>query len=60
MSKLQITQVKSAIGRLPAQRATLTALGLKKINATVTQVDNACIRGMVRAVGHLIKVEEIQ
>ena len=60
MGKLQITQVKSSIGRLPAQKATLEALGLKRIHTTVTQVDNKCIRGMIQAVHHLVKVEEVQ
>lgn len=60
MNTLKITQLKSAIGRLPTQKATLAALGLKKINASVTKVNNDCIQGMVRSVQHLIKVEEIQ
>ncbi len=60
MNTVKITQIKSAIGRMPAQRKTLIALGLKKINASVTKENNNCIQGMIRSVRHLIKVEEIQ
>ena len=56
--KLIITQIKSAIGYRQRAKDTLTALGLKKMNATVTHDDSPSIRGMVIAVGHLLKVEE--
>ena len=56
--KLIITQIKSAIGYRQRAKDTLTALGLKKMNATVTHDDSPSIRGMVTAVGHLLKVEE--
>lgn len=59
MAKLKITLVKSAIGALKNQQATVEALGLKKINSSVEQPDNACIRGMIFKVRHLVKVEEI-
>ncbi len=58
MSKLKITQVKSAIDRSKRQKATLTALGLRKINQTVVHNRNEQIEGMVKAVSHLVKVEE--
>lgn len=57
--KLKITLVKSTIGAKPKNRATAEALGLRKINKTVEQQDNAAIRGMIHKIKHLIKVEEI-
>ena len=52
--KLKITLVKSPIGAIPKQKATVAALG-----KTVEQPDNAAIRGMIQNVRHLVKVEEI-
>jgi len=57
--KLKITQVKSAIGRLKNQKATVKALGIRKMNHTVEHDDNPTIRGMINTVGHLVKVEEV-
>ena len=54
---LKITLMRSPIGAKPKHRATIEALGLKKLNATVEQKDNAAIRGMIQHVKHLIKVE---
>jgi len=59
MAKLQITLVRSLIGRNEKQRATVEALGLRKIRQSVVHDDSAAIRGMVNAVNHLIKVEEV-
>jgi large subunit ribosomal protein L30 len=59
MSKLRITLVHSAIGRLPKQRGTLRALGLRKIHQTVEHDDKPEVRGMVATVPHLVKVEEV-
>ena len=56
--KLKITLVKSPIGAVPKQRATVEALGLKKTGKTVVLPDNAATRGMVQQVRHLVKVEE--
>lgn len=58
-TKLRITLVKSPIGTKPKQKATIEALGLKKIRQVVEQQDNAAIRGMIDKVNHLVKVEEI-
>ncbi len=58
--KLKITLVKSTIGAIPEHRKTVTALGLRKLNKTVELPDNACTRGMVQQVRHLVKVEEVQ
>lgn len=60
MAKLQITLVRSLIGRPENQRTTVKTLGLRKINQQVVHNDNAAIRGMVNQVSHLISVEEIQ
>lgn len=57
--KLKITLVKSTIGAIPKHRATVKALGLKKLHWTVEMPDNAAVRGMVDQVKHLVKVEEI-
>ena len=56
--KLNITLVKSSIGCLPKQKATLKALGLTKMNKTVEKDDNQHIQGMINTVKHLVKVEE--
>lgn len=55
---LKITLVHSGIGAKPKQRATLRALGLRKINHSVTQADRPEIRGMLAKVPHLVRVEE--
>ena len=57
--KLKITLVKSPIGAIPKHKATVEALGLRKLNKTVEMPDNAAVRGMVQQVSHLVKVEEI-
>ena len=56
--KIIITQVKSKIGYRKRAKDTLLALGLKKMNATVTHDDSPAIRGMIASVSHLLKVEE--
>ena len=50
--------IKSPITHTKNQRETLKALGLSKIGQTVTKVDNAAIRGMIRTVSHLVTVVE--
>ncbi len=52
------TQVKSGIGSTEKIHATLTGLGLTKMNKTVTRKDTPEIRGMMKKVQHLIRVEE--
>ena len=56
--KIKIQLVKSPIGYSKDQRATLEALGLKRINSVVEKEDNDCIQGMIRKVTHLVKVLE--
>ena len=57
--KLKITQVKSAIGYHHTAKKTLKALGLRKMHQSVLHNDNGAIRGMVRKIDYLVKVEEI-
>lgn len=59
MSELKITLVKSTIGSKPAHKKTVQALGLRKLNNSVQQKDNAAIRGMCKKVAHLVRVEEV-
>lgn len=54
-TQLQITQVRSVIGRTQDQRATVRSLGLKRIRHTVTQPDRPEIRGMLNKVSHLVE-----
>jgi large subunit ribosomal protein L30 len=54
--QLQITQVKSAIGRRPDHRGTLRALGLKRIGHTVVHEDTPVIRGMINKIAYLLEV----
>jgi large subunit ribosomal protein L30 len=56
----KVTLVKSVFGQLKAHRATVRGLGLRKIRDTATVADTPEIRGMLRASGHLLKVEEIK
>ena len=58
MANLKITLVRSVIGCLPKQRATVKALGLHKTHSSAVQPDNPAIRGMIRKVSHLVTVEE--
>ena len=55
---LKITQIYSAKGTPPGMKETLTGLGLRGLGKTVERQDDACIRGMIFKVKHLIKVEE--
>jgi large subunit ribosomal protein L30 len=53
-----VTQTGSPIGRKAYQRGTLIGLGLNKIGRTKTLEDTPSVRGMIRKVAHLIKVED--
>ncbi len=59
MKQLEITQVRSAIGRKPKHRGTLRALGLKRIGHTVVHEDTPVVRGMVNQVAYLVEVREV-
>jgi large subunit ribosomal protein L30 len=56
MAKIQVKQVKSAIGRTKTQKRTLEALGLKKLHQVVEHDDTPSILGMVSAISHLVEV----
>ena len=56
-SILSVTLIKSFYGRLPAHRATVNGLGLKRINHTVELQDTPEVRGMINKVSYLLKVE---
>ncbi len=58
--KLLVRQVRSRISEKPKLRATLRALGLRKMNAERVHDDNPVIRGMIRKVAHLVEVTEIK
>ena len=60
MTKLQITQIRSAIGRQQNQRETLRSLGLKRIGDVIVKEDRPEIRGMAQAIPHLVDIEEVE
>jgi len=57
--KIKITQTKSAIGYRKRTKDTLKALGIRKMNGSTIKINNSAIQGMVSAVNHLVKVEEV-
>ena len=59
MGRLKVTQTRGKVGRMQQNRDTLRTLGLKRINDVVVKEDRPEIRGMVRAVAHLVTVEEV-
>ena len=56
---LKITLVKSVIGQVPKNRATVESMGLRKIGKSIILPDNEATRGQIRQVNHLVKVEEV-
>lgn len=56
---LKVTLVKSPIGSVPKNRATIEAMGLRKLNKSVLLPDNDATRGVIRKVGFMLKVEEV-
>lgn len=59
MSRLQVTQVRSGVGRKQNQRDTLRSLGLKRIGDVVVKEDRPEFRGMVDAISHLVDMKEV-
>lgn len=55
---IKVTQIASPIGRPEVQRATLIGLGLNKMNKVSILEDTPSVRGMIKKVSHLVKVEE--
>ena len=56
---VRVTQMASVAGRLPGQKETMVGLGLNKIRSTRELEDTPSVRGMIRKVANLIKVEEL-
>ena len=56
--KLKVTLVKSPIGAIPKQKATVEALGLKKIGDVTVQPDNEATLGKIKKISHLVEVAE--
>ncbi len=59
MKKVRITQIKSGIGRPKRQKATLEALGFRRMNQTKEVELTPAVEGMVNSVKHLLKIEEV-
>ncbi len=59
-TNLRVTYTKSSIGYHVRQKATLRALGLRKLNQVVEHPDTPTIRGMIEKVRHLVSVEEVK
>jgi large subunit ribosomal protein L30 len=55
---LRVTLTKSPIGYTKDQKATVRALGLRRMNQTVEHTDSPALRGMLNKIIHLIKIEE--
>ena len=58
--KLEITLKKSPIAALQVHKDTVAALGLRKVGQTVVKEDNACVRGQIFRVQHMVAVKEIE
>ena len=59
MAKIKVTLVKSTIGQVESVKATVKALGLKKIRSSKELDDCPAVQGMLKKVQHLVKVENI-
>lgn len=60
MAKLKVTQIRSVIDRPKDQKATMRALGLRRIRQSVVKDDRPDIRGMIAKVARLVTVEEVK
>lgn len=58
--KIKITQTRSIIDQIEPQKRTIKALGLGRPNYSVIKIDTPQVRGMIRKVVHLVKVEDVQ
>jgi large subunit ribosomal protein L30 len=58
--KAKITLVKSTIGRIPKHRATVRALGFRKLNQTIEKELTPMVQGMVDSISFMLRVEEIK
>ena len=59
MAKIRVTLVKSTIGQIESVKATVAALGLKKIRSSKELEDTPAVQGMIAKVKHLVKVENV-
>ena len=59
MKKYKITQVRSSIGRPARQKATIIALGIRKLHNAVVVEGSPQVMGMIKKVEHLLKIEEV-
>jgi len=59
MAQIQITLVRSLIGRPENQRQSVQTLGLRKLHQSVVREDNPATRGLINTVSHLIEVKEV-
>jgi large subunit ribosomal protein L30 len=57
--RLRVTQIRSAISRLENQKQTIRSLGIRRLHHTVEHDDTPMVRGMIAAVRHLLRVEEV-
>jgi len=60
VTKLKVTLVRSTIRSKPKHKATVQALGLRRMHHTVEKPNNPQMRGMIRQVAHLLKVEPVE
>ena len=60
MSKIDVTLIKSTIGKARKHERIVRSLGLRRLNQTVRHDDNPCIRGMVEKVSHLVRVQAVE
>ncbi|AKC32490.1 50S ribosomal protein L30 [Candidatus Pantoea carbekii] len=58
IKKIKITQIRSSIGCLPKHKATLVGLGLNYLGHTVIREDTSAIRGMIRLISYMLKIED--
>lgn len=57
--QIRITQIRSAVGRKADQKATLRALGIRRLHHSVVVEDTPVVRGMVKKVRHLLRLEKV-
>ena len=57
---LRVTLIRSGINRPEQHKRTIAALGLRKMGVSITLPDNEAVRGMIRAVSHLVRVEKAE
>ncbi|WP_461255628.1 50S ribosomal protein L30 [Treponema sp. R80B11-R83G3] len=60
MDKIKVSLIRSTIGALPRHRATVRSLGLRKIGSSTVQEKSPAVLGMVKAVAHLVSVEDVK